>query len=375
MRVFMISFDRALVGEGGTDAVARHRRYAEQIDKLSIVVVTPPGKYPHLSLGKKLEVYPTDAKTLWGHARAIGGYFFSVRKHEGIDLLVAQDLAAPVALALRLLSKTPLIISVHGYWWDAWFSRKRWWHRAYLPLLTWTLKRADAVRVVSRGLKELLAGKGVKPARITVIPTPVSLSRFLKDPEKKEPRPPDAPLVVAVGRLEKEKGFEVLIAAWARVVRSVPAARLFIAGDGTERVKLRKLAIDLRLTPFLHFLGALAPDELPSLYHKAVVCALASESESFGKVLVEAGAAGVPCVATATKGASEIILEGKTGYLVPIGGKEKLADRIVGLLQDPATARAMGNEARIRCMSLYDGEKVTGQVIKLWRKVARVRPL
>jgi hypothetical protein len=91
--------------------------------------VTPPGSYAHLELGAHLEVYPTNARTLWGHARAIGGYFFSIRAHEGIDVIVAQDLAAPVAFVVRLFTRIPLIASVHGVWWDTWFARARWWHR------------------------------------------------------------------------------------------------------------------------------------------------------------------------------------------------------------------------------------------------------
>jgi len=431
MRVFMISFDRALVGEGGTDAVERHRRYADKTDKLNIVVVTSPGAYQHLALGDHLEVYPTNAKTPWGHARAIWGYFFSIRKHEGINLLVAQDLAAPVAFPLARIARIPLIASVHGVWWDAWFARRRWWHRIYLPALTWTLRHADAVRAVSQSLKKLLIAKGVAEDRITVIPTPVVLARFLHADEEKAREIQvkyEYPIVLSVGRLENEKGCEALLAAWKKVVSSGLKARLLIVGEGSERKKLEGIIAKDFKDNSVALLGALAPTDVPPYYRAAAVCAsprlrreatnspmaffldggeqarlmlgdqgiddlveaapfqptdvppyyraaavcaLASESESFGKVLVEAGASGIPCVATATKGASEIIQDGRTGYLVPVGDTGEMAEKIVALLKDAARAKEMGEHARARCAALYDGERVTEQIIALWRRIAR----
>lgn len=374
MNIFMISFDRALVGEGGTDAVERHRRYADKTDKLNIVVVTSPGAYQHLALGDHLEVYPTNAKTPWGHARAIWGYFFSIRKHEGINLLVAQDLAAPVAFPLARIARIPLIASVHGVWWDAWFARRRWWHRIYLPALTWTLRHADAVRAVSQSLKKLLIAKGVAEDRITVIPTPVVLARFLHADEEKAREIQvkyEYPIVLSVGRLENEKGCEALLAAWKKVVSSGLKARLLIVGEGSERKKLEGIIAKDFKDNSVALLGALAPTDVPPYYRAAAVCALASESESFGKVLVEAGASGIPCVATATKGASEIIQDGRTGYLVPVGDTGEMAEKIVALLKDAARAKEMGEHARARCAALYDGERVTEQIIALWRRIAR----
>lgn len=374
MKVFMVSFDRALVGEGGTDAVERHRTYAEGVKKLTIIVVTPPGKYQHYSFGDHLEVYPTNARTLWGHARAIWGYFFSIRKHEGIDLLVAQDLATPVVFVLKLLARIPLIASVHGVWWDAWFVQKHWWHRLYLPLFTWTLKHVDAVRAVSQGLKEVLVERGIDEDAIHVIPTPVRLDRFAERDDKKVQEiqiSQEYPIVLSVGRLEREKGFTALLKIWKCVMEAGIKARLLIIGKGSERKKLEQIIVDDFKDGSVVLRGQVESSDLPPYYHASSVFVLASESESFGKTLVEAGAAGIPSVATATRGASEIILNGTTGFLTPVGDEGAMAEKIIFLLKDRVHAEEMGKMARSRCGPLYDGKKNTEQILQLWQKVAR----
>lgn len=371
MNIFMISFDRALVGEGEGDVVERHRSYVTGDDSLSIVVVAGPD-FKHQLLSENVEVYPTKARTIFGHTRAIFGYFFSIRKHAGIDLLVTQDLGAPVAYLLKIITRLPLIVNVHGVWWDRWFMNKRWWHRLYLPFLMFVLKRADAVRVVSEGLKEQLIERGINDARVSVIPTPVDVNRFVGEDESRLQSFRSkfrCPCVFTAGRLENEKGFDVLLNAWEKVVKQKKDARLLIAGDGSERDNLIKIIKEKDLERSVLLLGNLPSEDLPKYYHAAALVVLTSRSESFGKVLVEAGAARKPAVATKTLGAQSIIQDGKTGFLVPIEDTEFIAEKILFLLSNDERREEMGREAQEHVLRKFDGEKNVELIRKLWRGV------
>ncbi len=371
--VFMVSFDRSLAGEGGTDAVERHKKYAELLQgSLHVVVVTPPG-YKHLRVDERLETYPTNARGLAGHVRSIFYYFRTLRRAQRINLIIAQDLAAPVLLLLKWYARLPLLINVHGIWWDDWFSEKKWWHRWYLPLIAFAYKHADAVRVVSRYLRDELISREVSANRIHVIPTPVDLGRFalnetqaLEDVQRKIP----SPFVLSVGRLEREKGFDQLLLAWEQLQKEGITGHLAIIGEGSERQSLEAWVKEHKLESSVTFVGRIATEKLPPYYHAARCVALASRSESFGKVLVEAGAAGKAAVATETHGAAEIIIMGKTGYLVSQGDTRAFAQKMADLLQNPVLAEELGKEAHAHIMNAFDGEKNSEKIARLWEQVA-----
>ncbi|MFA4872429.1 MAG: glycosyltransferase family 4 protein [Patescibacteria group bacterium] len=371
--VFMVSFDRSLVGEGGTDAVERHKKYAALLQgSLSVVVVTPSG-YQHLKVDERLETYPTNAKGLAGHARSIFYYYRIIRRAQRINLIIAQDLAAPVLLLLKWYSRLPLLVTVHGIWWDDWFSEKKWWYRWYLPLITYSFKKADAVRVVSHYLRNELIARGVRANRIHVIPVPVNLELFsqcdpkaLEDVQRKIP----SPFVLSVGRLEREKGFDQLLLAWELLQKEQITAHLAIIGEGSERAGLEAWVREHKLESSVTFVGRVATEQLPPYYHAARCVALASRSESFGKVLVEAGVAGKAAVATDTHGASEIIKTGITGYLVPQGDMHAFAQKMADLLQNPVLAEELGKEAFAHVMNAFDGEKNTEKIVRLWKHIA-----
>lgn len=368
---FMVSFDRSLAGERGTDAVERHKRYAALLNgSLTVAVVTPPG-YPHLKIDERLETFPTNAKWFAGHARSIFYFYRIMRRAQRVHLVISQDLAAPLLLLLKWYARVPLLVNVHGIWWDDWFSRKKWWHRRYLPLMAFAYKKADAVRVVSHYLRDELIARGVRANRIHVIPTPVDLGRFVEcDPQAREDvqRKIPSPYVLFVGRLEREKGVDQLLLAWELLQREHITAHLAIVGEGSERKALETWVKGHQLASSVTFVGRVAAEQLPPYYHAARCVALASRSESFGKVLVEAGAAGKAAVATETHGASEIIKNGKTGYLIPQGNMNAFAQKMADLVQNHVLAEELGRGAREYVMNAFDGEKNSEKIVRLWKQ-------
>jgi len=156
----------------------------------------------------------------------------------------------------------------------------------------------------------------------------------------------------------------MFLRAAARVVKVIPEATFVLAGEGELKDQISDLARSLGLEKTAVFPGRC--DRIADLLHISDVCVLSSRAEGFSNSILEYMAAGKPVVATNVGGASEAIQEGVTGYLVPAGNDELMAERIASLLQDPPKARAMGEKGkqviieqfscetqRQRCEALY----------------------
>lgn len=182
---------------------------------------------------------------------------------------------------------------------------------------------------------------------------------------RRELVPDGGPLIGAAGRLEPEKGFDVLIQAMPRVLAQRPDARLVIAGEGSRRHELEALVTRLGLTERVRLLGA-RPD-LFTMMHAFDVFALSSRAEPFGLVMLEAMAARKPVVATSAGGAPEIVLPDETGTLVPPEDAAGLADGLLAMLADPERARCYGEAGRQRVEAMFSLDQMLGATESLYR--------
>lgn len=290
-----------------------------------------------------------------GHAASVAGLAQWLAR-ERPDVALAIDATANAKLVLaRLASRAPtrIVLSYHGY---AEIVRGRLGRAAYrlAPLLT----RASARTVcVSQGLTRHLTRDWRVPAgRLAVIPNPIPVERALPpaDAAALARRPPE---ILAVGRLVPEKGFSGLIDALARCP---PETRLTILGEGPERPALEALGASLGGRVALP--GYTEP--WPA-YARARVFALTSTSESFGNVVVEALASGLPVVATACGGPEEILDSGRYGRLVPVNDPGALAAALTAALADP------GDPAlRIARAADYATERVVGAYLDLFEALS-----
>jgi phosphatidyl-myo-inositol dimannoside synthase len=161
------------------------------------------------------------------------------------------------------------------------------------------------------------------------------------------------PVVVCVSRLVARKGQDTLLRAWPAVRAAIPDAVLLIVGGGPYAPALRGLADENGLKSSVIFTGPVAQAELPAHYAAGDVFSMPCRTrrggldvEGLGIVYLEASATGLPVVGGDSGGAPDAILAGETGYVV--GGRDvaALAVRLVALLADPATAKAMGEKGR-----------------------------
>ena len=169
--------------------------------------------------------------------------------------------------------------------------------------------------------------------------------------------------VIAVGRLEKEKGFSDLIDVFELVINNNKNARLIIAGDGSLKRDISNRIKKKKLDKYIKLVGFLNDKELISCYKKSSILVMTSYYESFGLVLLEAMSYKTPCIAfDSALGALEIIKD-NCGYLIENRDKNKMAYSILNLLNDKNKLKDMGSE----CYK-YSTNYMCSNVEKKWYK-------
>jgi len=148
----------------------------------------------------------------------------------------------------------------------------------------------------------------------------------------------------AAGQLEPLKGIDTLLSAFALVVPEYSEATLLIAGEGSQREELERLAVDLHVARHVHLLGFL--DDPAALLGSLDLHVSSSLTEGLGTVTAQALALGVPVIATDVGGSSAIVSDGITGLLVPPADVEALAEAMRDLLGDPGHARKLAERGR-----------------------------
>ncbi len=199
--------------------------------------------------------------------------------------------------------------------------------------------------------------------RFVVVPNAVDVGRFgAAAPSDLGP----GTKLLFVGRLDERKGFRVAVAAFGALARSRPDLRLVVVGAGGERGAVERLPPDVRER--VMFLGVLPNRELPPV-HAACDAFLAPNvgGESFGIVLVEAMASGLPVVASSIPGFTEVVRDGVEGLLVPPRDEVALSRAIARLLDDPGLARRMGEAGRDRA-ARYDWNTVVAELEAAYRR-------
>ncbi len=156
--------------------------------------------------------------------------------------------------------------------------------------------------------------------------------------------PQNKPHAISVARLSPEKDFPTLLEATRLVVDQYPDFQLTMVGDGQEREPLEKLCHELNLDSHVTFLGE--RNDVPELLKQAGMFVSSSSTEGISLTLLEALAVGLPIVTTDVGGNPEIIEEGKTGYLVPSGNPQRLAEAIGNHLKKPETWQTMAKAGR-----------------------------
>ena len=261
--------------------------------------------------------------------------------------------AAPLGLlapALRAAGARRIVGLTHGH--------ETWWAR--LPAARPVLRRigdgCDHLTVISAFTEQRIAAALTSRARSRLLrlPPPIDTERFRPGPPRD---PADRARAVAVGRFVAQKGFEMLLRAWRRVVEQAPhraaPPELVLVGDGPQRPRLQQLIGRLGLVAVVRLTGAVPRTQVVAELQRADVFALPMRTrlgglnpEGLGLAALEAAACGLPVVVGRSGGAPETVQPGRTGFVVDPDDSAALAERLTAVLADPAAGRAMGAAGR-----------------------------
>ena len=185
-----------------------------------------------------------------------------------------------------------------------------------------------------------------------------------------QPLPFDSPRLICLGRLVRDKGFDVALEALPLLVKRFPSVRMIIVGDGPARAELQRQAIALGVGNTVEFIGWVEPERVPTVINSATVLVMPSRwEEAFGLVALEAAMMARPVVATSVGGLPEVVTDQHTGLLVPKDNSAALADAIAFLLSHPYKAEEMGRAGRLQAQQLFSLDRYVESYDALYQKL------
>jgi glycosyltransferase involved in cell wall biosynthesis len=279
--------------------------------------------------------------SIWGPLRRLV-------RDRGIQIVHSHDYKTN--LLAWLLAKAENIIplsTVHG--WTGHSRRERF---LYYPADKRVLRRFPRLIAVSSEIRRELIRCGAVADRVEVILNGIDHRRFQRRPELRAPAraalnlEPDDVVIGAVGRLEPQKRFDLLMTAVARLRAERPNLRLLIAGDGSLAAPLQQTIAALDLQPICRLVGH--REDVPTFHHALDLLVQSSDYEGTPNAVLEAMALQTPIVATDVGGTAELITNGVHGLVVPPGDVDAIAAAIEAALGDASATRSRADAARLR---------------------------
>ena len=229
------------------------------------------------------------------------------------------------------------------------------------PLFKRTLEHCDALIVVNEATKELYANF-LPESKMKVIPYGVDLTHF-----KYSPLQPNHN-ILAVSRLIERRGLDYLIETMPIILKEYPDAYLHFVGDGPRKPILQEKAKKLDVERNIIFHGQVSSEELVDLYRNCFVFCHLSFADGWNQPALEAMATGRPVICTDAPHNS-MVEDGKTGFLIPIGGVDILSERIMQLFGDVGLAEKMGVEGRRKAEEEHNWGKIADEYYKVFCEV------
>ncbi len=262
----------------------------------------------------------------------------------------------------RLVSKAPIVSTFYGV--------ELRWVKSKIPLfkpfLKWSIKKSNKVIAISEHTnKEVTA---LCKREVQIIPYGVSLSE--KD-LKKEKSSSKNKIILFVGRLVERKGVSYLIEAFSKIAEETQA-ELVIVGQGPEKEKLEQLAKQKHSDYKIIFADFVNDEELRNYYENCSVFVLPAitdekgDTEGLGVVLIEALNYKKPVIASNVGGITDIVIDGKTGLLVPEKNSEELAKALEKILSDVSLANRLGEEGYNYVKEKFAWERIIGELKKVY---------
>lgn len=258
----------------------------------------------------------------------------------------------------------PFILSTWGN--DIIISPQKYW--IMRKFLEYTLKKADIVTATSKMLANATREFIYDGKPVHTIPFGVDIDLFSPSKEKSSKSKICIGIVKA---LEDKYGIEYLIRAFKIVVEGGYESNLLIVGEGSLRKKLEELTESLALTDSVRFIGKVDNNtvvEYLNMIDIFIVPSISS-SETFGVAAIEASSCSIPVIASNIGGLPEVVIDGKTGYLVPPGDAESIAEKIIKLIEEPSLRQRLGKGGRKFVVDNYEWESCASKMEGIYNDI------
>jgi N-acetyl-alpha-D-glucosaminyl L-malate synthase BshA len=275
-----------------------------------------------------------------------------------VSAVMARDILAPQPL--------PVVTTLHGT--DVTLVGT---DPNYLETTRWGINQSNAVTAVSESLRrDTIEQLGIQN-HIDVVPNFIDPARYelaRSSPGARRWALPGERLLVHISNFRPVKRVLDVVETFRRVRMQVPSSRLLMVGDGPERGKVEQHCRENRMCDAITFVGSLPLIE--EVLVGADLFLLPSESESFGLSALEAMACEVPVITTRAGGLPEVVEDGRTGFLLPVGDVDGMAAAALYLLKDEDLRRAFGAAGRRRAVEVFSQDAVVARYKAIYERVA-----
>ena len=241
--------------------------------------------------------------------------------------------------------------------------------KSFYQVVQFNIEESDGVTAVSRFLQQRTMKEFKIEREIKVIPNFVNTERYYplaNDYTRKFFASREEKIVIHASNFRPLKRVQDVIQAFFRIREKTPA-KLLLIGEGPERRSIQQLTKDLKLNNDVVFLGE--QDHMDRLMNCADLFVLTSEQESFGLAALEAQSCGVPVIGTLVGGLPEVVEDGITGFLVPVGEVEVMADIALELFSDQTHYDECSKRARQRALDLFGSNRIIPQYETFYQEI------
>ncbi len=357
MKILSLGLDNSILNKFSVLA-GRTVEYGGLVEKYAVIV--PNNKNEKITLSEKVIVYGSGGNNKLTQFLKIYQLAKKLLAEENFNMLTVQDqyYLALFGSFLAKKYKFGLEIQVHGF--EKYYGLRK-------IIFNYVLPRANSIRCVSQRLKnQLIKEFNIKEEKITVVPIFVDI---INTPTLQKKNKAGNFIFLTVSRLVKVKNIGVQIEAMKEVIKKYPKVELWIIGDGPEKNNYELQIKNYKLEKNVKLFGW--KNELDKYYEKADAFLLTSNAEGWGMAVIEAAGYGLPIIMTDVGCAGEVIKNNESGFVIPVGDKQKLAEAMVKITEDENLRKKLGENAKLAVSQLPTKEKILDLYKKSWEKAKK----
>ena len=355
MKILSLSLDTKIL-EKNSSVAQRIVWFGDVVDTYTISV--PCDEKKEITLADNVCVFGSGGKNKITQFFRLFLLVDGLLKKQKYDVITTQDPFFTGLLGVLLGKKHGIGVEVQVHGWN----KETFFRNA---LRNWTIRHAHGVRVVSNRMKQKAQGLGVVAEKITVVPIYTDV-QVQKDSTKK--MAPGKRRFITVSRLVPVKNIALQLQAFAGLDKELDWS-LDIVGDGPEKGILEKKVKELGLEGHVSFLGWCDSEELVRVYNSADCLLLTSNSEGWGRVVIEAGSYSVPTIMTDVGLAGEVVKDGENGIIIPVGDVSALRNAIERVILEPVYLKKLSTGIVETVKRLLTKEEVLERYLGGWKKI------